>query len=195
MQPMPDLLRRHPQIHFLVDEAFIGMAGESVAHLVPRYPNLLVTRTLSKAHSLAGFRVGYGIFPGGIAHDLNHNNDAYPLSRPSQAAAIATLARPDRIRERAGRLRDWTEDLAEQVRALGVRVFPSQTYFFLADFAPRDAATIARELGARGILVRPLGDRVLGCGFMRLTTARPEDNRRFLHELREVLRHGPSSPL
>ena len=49
MNPLPGLLRRYPQTHFLVDEAFIGLAGESVAHLVPHYPNLLVTRTLSKA--------------------------------------------------------------------------------------------------------------------------------------------------
>jgi histidinol-phosphate aminotransferase len=54
-----------------VDEAFIGLAGESVARLVPQYPNLLVTRTLSKAHSLAGFRVGYAILPEDLADDLN----------------------------------------------------------------------------------------------------------------------------
>jgi histidinol-phosphate aminotransferase len=58
MTPLPDLLRRHPQTRFLIDEAFIGLAGQSVAQLVPEHPNLLVTRTLSKAHSLAGFRVG-----------------------------------------------------------------------------------------------------------------------------------------
>ena len=69
----------------------LDVAGQSVAHLVPEHPNLLVTRTLSKAHSLAGFRVGYGIFPEAIADDLNSRNDAYPLARPSQAAAIATL--------------------------------------------------------------------------------------------------------
>lgn len=61
MTPLPDLLRKHPTTRFLVDEAFIGLAGQSVAHLVPDHPNLLVTRTLSKAHSLAGFRIGYAI--------------------------------------------------------------------------------------------------------------------------------------
>lgn len=58
MSPLPGLLTRQPDTWFLVDEAFIGLAGESVAHLVPRYPNLIVTRTFSKAHSLAGFREG-----------------------------------------------------------------------------------------------------------------------------------------
>ena len=104
MSPLPELLRRHPDTRFLVDEAFIGLAGESVVHLVPLHSNLLVTRTLSKAHSLAGFRVGYAVLPEEIADDLNRRNDAYPLARPSQAAAIATLRHEDKIRTRAKRL-------------------------------------------------------------------------------------------
>lgn len=59
---------------------------------MPEHPNLLVTRTLSKAYSLAIFSVGYGIFPEAVADDLNGHNDAYPFARPSQAAAIATLS-------------------------------------------------------------------------------------------------------
>jgi histidinol-phosphate aminotransferase len=195
MSPLPRLLRRYPRTHFLVDEAFIGLAGESVAPLVPQHPNLLVTRTLSKAHSLAGFRVGYGIFPPDVADDLNRHNDAYPLARASQAAALATLQHEDRIRERVVQLRAWTEALAAELRALGVRTFPTHTYFFLADFAPHDAASVARALAERGILVKPLGDAELGPGCMRVTTATPPDNRRFVDALREILRDAPSRPV
>lgn len=190
MTPLPGLLRRHPQTLFLVDEAFIGMAGESVAHLVPGHANLLVTRTLSKAHSLAGFRVGYAILPEAIADDLNSHNDAYPLARPSQAAALATLLHEERIRERALQLRVWAQTLAEQVRGLGVRTYPTETYFFLADFAPHDAAVVAERLKSRGFLVKPLNDERLGLGFMRITTSLPEDNRRFVAALEEVLLNG-----
>ncbi|MEJ2686210.1 MAG: histidinol-phosphate transaminase, partial [Gammaproteobacteria bacterium] len=178
MSPLPRLLRRHPDIHFLVDEAFIGLAGESVARLVPSHPNLLVTRTLSKAHSLAGFRVGYAILPERLADDLNSHNDAYPLARPSQAAALATLQNEDRIRARVETLHGWTEDLAAALRELGVRTYPTETYFFLADFAPHDATDLAGRLRERGILVKPLNDPALGPGFMRVTTALPEDNAR-----------------
>jgi len=150
MAPLPELLRCHPQTRFLVDEAFIGLAGQSVAHLVPEHPNLLVTRTLSKAHSLAGFRIGYGIFPEAIADDLNGHNDAYPLARPSQAAAIATLQHEDKIHARAAQLHTWTEALAAELRTLGVRTYPTETYFFLADFAPHDAAHLAEAFKARG---------------------------------------------
>lgn len=104
MSPLPELLRNHPDSRFLVDEAFIGLAGQPVAHLVPQYRNLLVTRTLSKAHSLAGFRVGYAVLPLDLADDLNSHNDAYPLAKSSQAAAIATLQHQDKIQDRVRQL-------------------------------------------------------------------------------------------
>ena len=187
MAPLPDLLRHHPDTRFLVDEAFIGLAGQSVAHLVPAHPNLLVTRTLSKAHSLAGFRVGYAVLPQAVADDLNQHNDAYPLARPSEAAAIATLEHEDEIRARTRELRLWTDALAAQLRGLGVRTYPTETYFFLADFAPHDAAALAEKLKARDILVKPLNDRRLGPGYMRVTTALPKDNARFVAVLKTLL--------
>jgi histidinol-phosphate aminotransferase len=187
MQPLPDLLTRHLHTRFLVDEAFIGLSGQSVAQLVPRYPNLLVTRTLSKAHSLAGFRVGYAVLPDAVADDLNAHNDAYPLARPSQAAALATLQHEEKIRARAVQLRAWTDQLAADLRALGVRTFPTQTYFFLADFSPHNASDLAVQLRERQILIKPLNDARLGRGYMRVTTALPEDNARFLAVLKEIL--------
>lgn len=187
MRPLPDLLRKYPETLFLVDEAFIGLAGQSVAHLVPEHKNLLVTRTLSKAHSLAGFRVGYGIFPEAIADDLNNHNDAYPLARPSQAAAIATLQHEDKIRARAADLHAWTEELAAEMRSLGVHTYPTSTYFFLADLAPHNASEIADQLRSRGILIKPLNDPSIGLGFMRITTSLPDDNRRFVEAMRELL--------
>ncbi|HJW81191.1 MAG TPA: histidinol-phosphate transaminase [Acidiferrobacterales bacterium] len=187
MAPLPALLRRYPDTAFLVDEAFIGLAGQSVAHLVPAHPNLLVTRTLSKAHSLAGFRVGYAVLPSPVADDLNRHNDAYPLARPSEAAAIATLQHEDQIHARNKQLRQWTEALAAQLRDLGVRTYPTETYFFLADFAPHDAAALAEQLKARDILVKPLNDPRLGPGYLRVTTALPEDNARFVAVLRALL--------
>ncbi|MGC9369025.1 MAG: pyridoxal phosphate-dependent aminotransferase [Paracoccaceae bacterium] len=187
MAPLPGLLGRHRSTMFLVDEAFIGLAGRSVVQMVPDHPNLIVTRTLSKAHSLAGFRVGYAVLPRALADDLNDHNDAYPLARASQAAALATLLHEEKIAERARLLRAWAEELAADLVSLGVRVFPTETYFFLADFAPHDAGDIAARLRGQGILVKPLGDARLGPGFMRVTTSTPEDNARFLDALRQIL--------
>jgi len=195
MDPLPDLLRRYPSTFFLVDEAFIGLAGRPVASWVPNYDNLLVTRTFSKAHSLAGFRVGYAVLPERLADDLNTHNDNYPLARPSQAAAVATLRHEDKIRERSAMLRGWAQDLAGALVRLGAKVFPSETYFFLADFFPHDAADIARQLEQRNILIKPLNDSVLGKGYMRVTTALPDDNQRFVTALAEILGRGEDRPI
>jgi histidinol-phosphate aminotransferase len=189
--PLPDLLRAHPGVHFLVDEAFIDLAGRSVVHLVPDHPNLMVTRTLSKAHSLAGFRVGYAVLPEDVAEDLNTHNDAYPLARPSQAAALATLQHDDAIRRRLGDLRGWTRELARSLAGMGIRTFPSHTYFFLADLYPHDAQQVAVRLEQHGILIKPLGDARLGPGYLRVTTALPADNTRFVAALRRILNAPP----
>jgi len=183
LAPLPDMLRAHPHTYFLVDEAFIGLAGRSVASRVPEYDNLIVTRTFSKAHSLAGFRIGYAVLPSSLAEAMNRQNDAYPLARPSEAAAIATLQHEDKIARRTEQLKAWTQDLARQMRKLGIRTFPTKTYFFLADFAPANARTLAGELERQGFLVKALPDEGLGEGFMRITTSTPENNRRFLEAL------------
>jgi histidinol-phosphate aminotransferase len=131
--------------------------------------------------------VGYAILPEPLADDLNRNNDAYPLARPSEAAAIATLRHEGKIRERVEMLRAWARDLAVELEKLGARTFPSETYFFLADLAPHDAKTIAVRLRDRQVLIKPLTDPRLGPGYMRVTTALPEDNLRFLDAVKEVL--------
>jgi histidinol-phosphate aminotransferase len=135
--PLPDLLRRHPDTAFLVDEAFIDLSGHSVAPLVERHANLLVVRTFSKTHSLAGFRVGYAVLPPALADDLNTHNDAYPLARPSQAAALATLeheeegSRADRLTPRldrgagGGPARDGRPHLPDRDLLLPGRLRPS----------------------------------------------------------------------
>jgi histidinol-phosphate aminotransferase len=70
---------------------------------------------------------------------------------------------------------------------LGVRTFRTETYFFLADFAPHKAHVLAALLKERNILVKPLNDERLGHGYMRVTTTLPEDNARFVAALRELL--------
>jgi histidinol-phosphate aminotransferase len=87
-------------------------------------------------------------------------------------------------------LRGWTEELAAQLRGMGISTYPTRTYFFLADLAPHDAKVVAAKLSSRGMLIRPLNDPVLGSGFMRITTAQPADNIRFIHAIREVLSHA-----
>ena len=91
------------------------------------------------------------------------------------------------ITERAVKLRAWTKQLAGSLRDLGVKTFHTETYFFLADFAPHDAGQLADRLKERNIFIKPLNDLSFGSGFMRVTTALPEENARFIEVLKELL--------
>lgn len=142
MNSLSDLLMRHQEAYFLMDEAFVSMAGESVASWVPSYQNLLVTRTLSKAHSLAGFRVSYAIFPESLADDPNRNNDAYPVARASEAVAIATLRHEGKIQARSVALRGCARELIAELKMLSAKAFPSEAYFFV-NVPYHDATVVA----------------------------------------------------
>jgi histidinol-phosphate aminotransferase len=150
IDPLTFLLKRHPDTLFLIDEAFIGLAGVSAVSLVPQYKNVIVTRTFSKAHSLAGLRVGYAAAPLPIADDLNGHNDAYPLARPSEAAALATRQNDGKIHDRAATLRRWTGELATGLRALGsARSRPKRTS---SSRTSRPTTPGPLPSGSRGIL-------------------------------------------
>ena len=150
-------------------------------------PPAAVTGSFSKSLAVPGFRVGYAVLPERVAARLNASNDAYPLARPSQAAAIATLDHHQKIERRIDRLRSWADQLASELESVGVTTFPSQTYFFLADVSPHDADEVAAKLREQNIFIKPLGDERLGAGYLRVTTARPEDNERVVEAFREIL--------
>ena len=83
-----------PDSVVVIDEAYIDFGGESAVSLVARYPQLLVTRTLSKSHALAGLRVGYAIGQPHLIEALNRVKDSfnsYPLDRFAQAGALASM--------------------------------------------------------------------------------------------------------
>jgi hypothetical protein len=106
-----------------------------------------------------------------------------PLARPSQAAAIATLAHEEEIHERSEKQRNWMRELTRRSSRSARGSFPSRR----TSFSPHDAEEIARELAKRNSLIKPLGDARLGRGYMRVTTALPE---RFIAALAEILGRG-----
>ena len=75
----------------------------------------------------------------------------------------------------------------ERTAAIGVRTHPSTAYFFLADFHPHNACALAEKLRQQQIFIKPLQDPLLGPVWMRVTTALPQDNARFLAALRTLL--------
>jgi histidinol-phosphate aminotransferase len=169
----------------VVDEAYQefvtapGLAG--ALQFRSRYPNLIVTRTFSKAYALAGLRVGYAVSAVEVAGVLERLRESFNVNALALAAAEAALA--DQAHVAQGR--DW--NLAERewvtgcLRDRGLRVLPSQTNFVLIDLA-HDAAPIERALFERGVIVRPMGGYGLP-DFLRISLGTRAENERLLETL------------
>jgi len=169
----------------VIDEAYheyvtdIGLT--SAVRYLPRHPNVIVTRTFSKAYALAGLRIGYAASAPDVALVLERLRESFNVNGLALAAAEAALA----DREYVTRACAWNlaerEWLGESLRARGLNVLPSQTNFVLIDFAI-DAAPIERGLFDRGVIVRPMG----GYGLpecLRISVGTRSENERLLDVL------------
>ncbi|MBL8298695.1 MAG: histidinol-phosphate transaminase [Rhodanobacteraceae bacterium] len=147
----------------VVDEAYAeyvttpgtGSAVRLLRNGGRQQPNLIVTRTFSKAYALAGLRVGYAVGSVGaiaVVERLRESFNVNSLALVAAEAALADVAHAQRIRDHTAIEREW---LADRLRALGLRVFPSQTNFLLVDFG-REAGEIETQLFRHAVVVRPM---------------------------------------
>ena len=151
---------------------------------VRRYPNLIVSRTFSKAYGLAGLRVGYAVSQPDLAALLNRVRLPFNVSTLAQAAACAALADVDFLRRSYELNRAGLRTLEEGLQALGLAFVHSSANFILVKVGPADR--VYRELLARGVIVRPVASYDLP-EFLRVTVGLPEENQRFLQALAAAL--------
>ena len=166
----------------MVDEAYAAFAGADCAALPARLPNVLVTRTLSKSHALAGLRAGYALCPPGVADILHRVRDSYNLDAVAQAAAAAALDDRAWLDDAVGKVRAARERLAGGLAGLGWQVRPSEGNFVLAFPArgpdapsPALAASAFDHLRARRILARRFPNHPLTESGLRISVGRPEE--------------------
>jgi histidinol-phosphate aminotransferase len=181
----------------LVDEAYYDFVDEADAgrtmSLTRERPNLLVTRTFSKAYGLCGLRIGYGVGSTGWIAALEKVRQPSNTNALAQAAALESLRHPAAIARRV------TETLAERHRVetaltdLGVPFTRSQTNFILlhADSGTPDGGSLHEDLLRRGVIARD--GAALGVpGTIRLTIGAPQENDAFLAALSQVYHQSMS---
>jgi histidinol-phosphate aminotransferase len=186
---LEQLLQRVPeQVLVVADEAYIEYADapglESALPLVARYPNLIVTRTFSKAYALAGLRIGYAVAHPDLIAVMERVRESFNVNSLGLAAANAALsdtAHLDWVRARNAEERAW---LRTEFERRGRFVHPSQTNFLLVEFGP-ETARIESALTERGVILRPMVGYGLG-DCLRITVATHSENQRFLQALDEV---------
>jgi histidinol-phosphate aminotransferase len=151
---------------------------------VGHYPNLVVSRTFSKAYGLAALRVGYGIMDPKIADLLNRVRQPFNVNGLAQAAAVAALADTAYVEESRRLNHDGMRALEEGFTALGLAWLPSHANFLLVKVG--DAGRIYSRLLQLGVIVRPVANYGLP-EWLRVTIGLPAENHRFLAALKQAL--------
>lgn len=173
----------------VLDEAYREFADaeqfEAVRTIIARHPNVLVTRTFSKAYGLAGFRVGYGIADAALIEMLNRIRPPYNVNRLAQAAAVAAIRDEAFLAETVANNGAVRARLLEALEGLKLRALPSQTNFVMVQVP--EAARVLKELRDAGILVRSLASYGLN-DWIRISIGRPMEIECLLDVLASTLR-------
>ncbi len=173
----------------VVDEAYIEYVDEpdypDAAEWLDELPNLIVTRTFSKAWGLAGLRIGYALSSPLIADLLNRVRQPFNVNLPALLAAETALDDESHMREGLRFNRCGMRQIVDGVTALGLEYIPSVGNFVCVDVG-RDAAEVDQALLREGVITRPVANYGLP-RHLRVSIGLPEENARFLDVLNKVL--------
>ncbi len=171
------------------DEAYVEFAQgpdfpDSLAYM-KQGRKVVVLRTFSKAASLAGLRVGYGVADPDAVALLNRIRPPFNVNSLAQAAALAALDDEPHILECVRLIDAGRQFLYDEFKALGLKYAPSRANFILVDVG-RSAAEIYQKLLREGVIVRPLTSFGMETA-LRITVGTPQENRRLVRALGVVL--------
>lgn len=173
----------------VVDEAYTEFVTEpefpDASLWVCEFPNLLVTRTFSKIHGLAGLRVGYGLASPELAAVIGRVRHPFNVNSIAMSAALAALDDEDFVKQSRDNNSRGLKQLEEGLSRLGIRAIPSVGNFICADMG-RSGAGLYQSLLREGVIVRPLANYGLP-NHLRISVGTEEENQRCLEALQKVL--------
>jgi histidinol-phosphate aminotransferase len=175
-----------PETLVVLDEAYVDFAESDGLPLLPRLPNLVITRTCSKSFSLAGMRIGWAMAHPEVIATLAKVKDSYNLDRAQQAVGVAAFRTESAWRKNIEMIKRERERVAEALLGLGFEVPASQGNFLFPRNGPVPAERYFLELRKRNILVRHFSIPELRDG-VRVTIGTPEQMDRYLEATREIL--------
>jgi len=188
LDAVEQLLKASPDSVVVVDEAYIDFGGATAINLVGRYPNLLVTQTLSKSRSLAGLRVGLAVGHPDLIEALErvkNSFNSYPLDRLAIVGAAAAFDDREYFEKTCQLVIDSREKVVVQLRGKGFEVLPSAANFIFARHPRHDAAGLAAKLREQGVIVRHFKQERIA-QFLRISIGTPEQNQALIDGLGEL---------
>jgi len=146
---------------------------------------VIVLRTFSKAHGLAGLRVGYGFGPAELIAYLARMKPAFMVSSLAESAALAALADEQHVQRAVDNNAAGVKLLAPAISEMGIRVVPTWANFLFCDTG-ENAVPLCQALQQEGVIVRPMSAPWQAANALRVTIGTPEHNELFLKALRHV---------
>ncbi|MPQ82733.1 histidinol-phosphate transaminase [Pseudomonas sp. MAFF 730085] len=188
LDAVEQILKASPDSVVVVDEAYIDFGGDTAISLVHRYPNLLVTQTLSKSRSLAGLRVGLAVGHPDLIEALErvkNSFNSYPLDRLAIVGAAAAFEDREYFENTCQQVIDSRNLVVAQLEAKGFEVLPSAANFIFARHPQHDAAGLAAKLREQGVIVRHFKQARIA-QFLRISIGTPEQNQALIDGLGEL---------
>jgi histidinol-phosphate aminotransferase len=184
------IARQAPNAIVYVDEAYFEFSGVTAAGLVDKYPNVIISRTFSKAFGLAGLRIGYVIAQQQYITEMLKVRGPYDVNQLAYRAAVAALANTEDVKSYCREVMEQAKPLVEKFfRQNNVNFYPSAGNFIL--FKPANPAAVAETLRREGIAVRPQAKPNIK-GTLRLTVGTTAQMKTFIGVYKEaVLKQAP----
>ncbi|WP_375191663.1 histidinol-phosphate transaminase [Marinobacter sp.] len=185
LEHVEEILAANPDRVVVVDEAYIDFGGKTAITLVDKYPNLLVSQTLSKARSLAGLRVGFAVGHPDLIEALNrvkNSFNSYPLDRLALAGAKAAYEDEAWFRKCCEGVISERERVTAALENLGFEVLPSKANFIFARHKEQSGEALARGLREQGIIVRHFNKPRIS-DFLRITIGTSDQNDALINDL------------
>ncbi len=187
-----------PGVPTIVDQAYLECGDSpSFAGLVAAHPNLIVTRTMSKAFGLAALRLGYGIASPILVDAFLRLRIPFSLSLVALRAGLAAMEHPDELQERHDFITsERRRVMAALVEMPGLKPFPSEGNFILIDVSGtgRTSGEIVDFAKRENMLLRAMTAHRLRDAFVRVTIGTVEQNDRFIDVVQRAISGGPQAP-
>lgn len=164
----------------LVDEAYYEFSGQTFAGLIEKYPNLAIIRTMDKAFSLAGLRLGY-LLMGNYFKEYFSNLPTY-LATPTIFAAIEALKKSEYVTANVDKIQSEKIRVEKELLNTGIQVFPGSANFILIKSKLPD---FGKKLMDAEIIIKDLSDEWIE-GFYRISIGLPEENNTLLSIIRKI---------
>lgn len=164
-----------------LDNAYVEFCNIDYRPLMNRYSNLVIGRTMSKAYSLAGLRVGYAFVPSWLIPFYARAETPFALNSISLAAAESALSDQQHVLNYVAQVDRWRRRYIQEVK---FKVHPSDANFVLVDVAPYTAAEVVDSLARRGVVVRSCASFPgLGDHYIRVSIGADWECERFISEV------------